>query len=216
MKKLVLLALALTLFSCTQESNSPLEPTLEKDVQAFTYTDGVTVYFENNTSYNLHLQLNIKPRYMDLSTGILNDTENVMPNGLWIGNSVSSNTNKNYYYGHCYPFKDLLSEAGISDNSIDYWNVIERYLISSIMLKHPVTGEIIQLSPFDSQYNSSSSQLSATIFTNSTLSSPWGKEVFYKEGPQDHIVHLPNGLTHRFRLTLDTTSYKLVLTVDEY
>ncbi|EHQ41780.1 hypothetical protein [Myroides odoratus] len=216
MKKLVLLALALTLFSCTQESNSPLEPTLEKDVQAFTYTDGVTVYFENNTSYNLHLQLNIKPRYMDLSTGILNDTENLMPNGLWIGNSISSNTNKYYNYGHCYPFKDLLNEAGISDSSIDYLNVIRRYLISSIRLKHPVTGEIIQLSPFDSQYNSSSSLLSGVIFTNNTLSSPWGKEVFYKEGPQDYTVLLPNGLTHRFRLTLDTTSYKLVLTVDEY
>lgn len=216
MKKLVLLALALTLFSCTQESDSPLEPTLEKDVQAFTYTDGVTVFFKNNTSYDLHLNLNVKPRYMDTFTGILNDTENLMPNGLWINNSVASHTSKNYYYGHCYPFKDLLSQAGIPDNSINYWNVIERYLISSIMVKHPVTGEIVQVSPFESQYNSSSSYLGGTIFTNNTLSSPWGKEVFYKEGPQDYIVNLPNGLTHHFRLTLDTISYKLVLIVDEY
>lgn len=219
MKKILLLGLALTLFSCAQEDNSVSKTEPKKEIAAFDYQDAVTINFINNTTYNYHLELKVKPRYFDENNNQLTDPLNVMPNGLSLYIPVPAFANKYYDYGGFYPFKDLLAEGGIEPQTVNshiYSHAIPRYLLSSIEFKHPVTGNIIKLSLFDSLFTPTSLNLGSNYFTNNSLYSPWGVEVFYQEGTSSHNEILPNGNIHRFNFTQDPVTYKIVLTINEY
>ncbi len=217
MKKVLLLCVSLMLFSCSHESEiNEKNQDLTKTSQAINYSDPIRVKLINNTSTQFHLGLIVKPRYFDAGTATLHDPEGFMPSGFPVLNIVQPGQVKNYIYSYAYPFKDILNEANVGGN-IDYWNVIERYLIASIVVKHPITGNTFVLSPFDVLYDSSTStNLVGNIFTNYNLNSPWGDEVFYRDGPHYHTETIGANLYQDFKLTLNTTTDELVLEIVEY
>jgi hypothetical protein len=217
MKKFVfILCTVAVCFSCSQESNELNEiNNPDKKVLLNPYEEPVIVMIENNTTSDFSFNFILKPRYIDSFTSILQDTEGVMPNGLSCINVCLAGETKYYNYGIFYPFKDMLNEAGIPSSIYDYWAFIERYCISHVEFTHPITGEFIKLSTYESFSNHTFIGSNNYFLAPEGIPHPiWDKEIFYKDGPSSATVNLPGGGEHYFSFRMYFSARKIVLTIE--